>query len=112
MYLDEHTYQCKPKNKQTLSDGEVFLSPSFQFDDQNNGSLQKPFNFLNNAITRAIELGAEYKESTVTIYLMKGDHFVLRKDYQMYDPAISDETALTLNLVIKPLYCDLDPIKY
>jgi hypothetical protein len=40
-----------------------------------------PFESIFNAISLANMEGADYTEFTVNIYLLKGDHYILRKDY-------------------------------
>jgi len=45
------------------------------------------------------------KESTVTIYLQNGDHYLVRKDYEFYSPAYTDLNSFATNVIIMPLPC-------
>jgi len=57
------------------------------------GSQSSPFEWFFNALARAIELGAPYEEATVTVYLQKGDHYLLEKTYAYYTPEFTDKNS-------------------
>lgn len=105
MYLDLSDLSCKVKDDSTTPSFEIYVSPNDQSDASQDGSEANPFEFLHNAFVRAQELGAPYTESSVTIYLQSGDHYILRKNYEFYEPDYTDTNSLSTNVIIKPLPC-------
>jgi hypothetical protein len=50
------------------------------------GTLNNPFFDILDALEKAQELCAPFTSCTTTIYLMKGDHFLLRMVRDYYSP--------------------------
>ena len=90
-YLDSSDSLCYAKDETTSNSYLLYVTSTDQDDSQQDGSFEKPFEFLLNAIEKAKELGAKHAESTVTITLLNdGDHYLLRKRYYQYKPFFSD----------------------
>ena len=54
------------------------------------GSIDKPFGDLFDAINKAEELAAPYYNSDIFIYLFAGDHYLLRTKKDYYIPLATD----------------------
>ena len=66
------------------------------------GTITNPFNYLQDAITRAYELAAITKTSDLTILLMTGGiHAMLRRNDQFYTPFRTDTWSQNVKIVIK-----------
>ncbi len=63
------------------------------------GSLSEPFADLENGILKGLELVAPFREGAVTVYLMRGEHFLVwgNKEYQ----PLAKENTFDVELTIK-----------
>ena len=68
---------------------------------QRDGSEAKPFLDIRDPLIRAQELAAPYSNTNVTIYLLKGTHFVpLEEDSLRYQPTQSSVSdGLTVSIL-------------
>lgn len=64
------------------------------------GTLGDPFNTLEDAISKAYELGASKTSATITILLMAGPHAMLRNTHDYFMPSESDEHSQTTTIII------------
>ena len=97
--------QCLDKTLTSLS-FELYVSPTPTLTDFQllTGSLALPFQDLDDAITKAYEDCANVIQTcSVTILLMKGDHYLLRsKTRDTYRPSIYEAESQNVQLTIKP----------
>ena len=64
---------------------------------------------IQDALTRAYELCAPYiSDCNVNIYLLKGDHYVLRNYRQAYRPTALDTSSQNIKLIMQPYFCSID----
>jgi len=79
---------------------------------QRTGTYADPFAQLTDALIRAKELVAPFKDKVeVKIHMLKGDHYIVENRYDalnIYIPkfAADDLFSLNLDLTIKPLSCE------
>eukprot|EP00347_Sterkiella_histriomuscorum_P008523 403344775 len=73
---------------------------------QQNGSLNNPFDNIYNAFVKAQEISAPYQQSIINIFLLKGDHYLLRNMTANYIPRDTfDNDNLNIQIIIQPFYC-------
>eukprot|EP00347_Sterkiella_histriomuscorum_P009701 403340212 len=80
------------------------------FDPQlQTGDRANPFSTINDALVRAYEdCATVITLCTVNIYLLKGDHYVLRTYRQFYRPLKFDQATQNIKMTIMPFSCSID----
>eukprot|EP00347_Sterkiella_histriomuscorum_P008156 403346168 len=75
--------------------------------DQLDGSYQKPMIDIYDAFQKGYELCAEVVQTCkVTIYLLRGDHYMLNTERAYYRPLKQDILSQNIMITIKPLFCN------
>ena len=65
------------------------------------GSFLNPFNYIQDAITRAYELAALFNVADMTIILLSGTHAMLRKAENMYMPYRTDKWSQNVRITLQ-----------
>eukprot|EP00347_Sterkiella_histriomuscorum_P007237 403349735 len=78
-----------------------FLNINLDDPDSIDGSKQKPFNFIQDALTYALEIGAPFSSADIKILLLPGPHAMLRSNnYKPYMPTKQDQYSQTTKITI------------
>ncbi|CDW88401.1 UNKNOWN [Stylonychia lemnae] len=102
--------QCLSKTLQSSTQTIYVAAPTTNTFDPTTqtGTIGNPFNDIQDAVMRMYELCANVQKTcVVTIYLMNGDHYLLRRYRNSYRPLLYDSHQQNMVLTIQPLFCSI-----
>ena len=102
--LGGHIGQCVQKVSQNITIA-LFVGTYYE-DPDADGSYDKPFQYIVNALRYANQEAAPYSFSTIKIYLLNMEHIMSRRtESYEFIPTAKDTAAIQKSITIEPAFC-------